>query len=311
MKRLALIALALLAPSPDTGAQTIREFSLLAPSLDARAQTIREFLEASTVRWNSPTEPFRILGNIHYVGTDGVAVYLITSPEGHVLIDTALPEATPQIKSSIAKLGLKIADIKYLLNTHAHLDHTGGFAELKKETGAQLIAGAADRPLLEGGYYPGDEQNSELRFPPVKVDRVVRDGDTVTLGDIAITAHATPGHTPGCTTWTMNVREGNEDYTALFFCSAGVGLNRLVGNLTYPGIVDDYRKTFERVRNIKGDVFLAPHPQMYDMSAKRAGMTQGGPNPFVNAKDFPGYIEMLKKDFEASLAKQTAAAQAR
>jgi glyoxylase-like metal-dependent hydrolase (beta-lactamase superfamily II) len=126
------------------------------------------------------------------------------------------------------------------------------FAELKKETGAQLIAGAADRLLVEGGYYPGQEQTVELRFPPVKVDRTVGDGDTVTLGDITITAHATPGHTPGCTTWTMNVREGNEDHTAIFFCSATVALNTLVGNPTYLGIVDDYRKSFERLRDVKG-----------------------------------------------------------
>jgi metallo-beta-lactamase class B len=294
VKRLAVIAFALLAASPG-----------------ARAQTVQELLKASTVHWNAPIEPFRILGNIYYVGTDGLAVYLITSPQGHILIDTALSEATPQIRSSIAKLGFKVADIKYLLNTHAHLDHTGGLAELKKETGAQLIAGAADRPLLEGGYYPGQEQTVELRFPPVKVDRTVSDGDTVTLGDIAITAHATPGHTPGCTTWTLNVREGNEDHTAIFFCSATVALNMLVGNPTYLGIVDDYRKTFERLRDIKGDVFLAPHPEMYDMPGKRARMAPGAPNPFVNAKDFPAYIETLKKNFEASLAKQTAAAQAR
>jgi metallo-beta-lactamase class B len=161
VKRLAVIAFALLAASPG-----------------ARAQTIQEFLKASIAHWNTPTEPFRIIGNIDYVGTNGLAVYLITSPQGHILIDTGLPEATPQIRSSIAKLGFKVADIKYLLNTHAHLDHTGGFAELKKETGAQLIAGAADRPLLEGGYYPGQERTLELRFPPVKVDRTVGDGDT-------------------------------------------------------------------------------------------------------------------------------------
>jgi metallo-beta-lactamase class B len=286
-------------------------FALLAASPAARAQTIQEFLKASTVHWNAPIEPFRILGNIYYVGTNGLAVYLITSPQGHILIDTALSEATPQIRSSIAKLGFKVTDIKYLLNTHAHLDHTGGIAELKKETGAQLIAGAADRPLLEGGYYPGQEQTVELRFPPVKVDRTVGDGDTVTLGDITITAHATPGHTPGCTTWTMNVGEGNEDHTAIFFCSATVALNVLVGNPTYLGIVDDYRKTFERLQDIKGDVFLAPHPEMYDMLGKRARMAPSAPNPFVNAKDFPAYIETLKKNFEASLVKQTAAAQAR
>ena len=178
MKRLALIAFALLAVSPG-----------------ARAQTIKDFLKAYTVRWNEPTEPFRILGNIYYVGTNGISVYLITSPQGHILIDTALPEATPQIRSSIAKLGFKVADIKYLLNSHAHFDHTGGFAELKKETGAELIAGAADRPLLEGGYYPGQEQTVELRFPRVKVDRTVGDGDIVTLGGVTIIAHATPGHT--------------------------------------------------------------------------------------------------------------------
>jgi metallo-beta-lactamase class B len=284
-------------------------FALLAAFLGARAQTIEEFLKAATVRWNTPTEPFRIIGNIHYVGTNGLAVYLVTSPQGHILIDTALPEATPQIRSSIAKLGVKVADIKYLLNTHAHLDHTGGFAELKKETDAQLIAGTADRPLLEGGYYPGQEHTVELRFPPVKVDRTVGDGDAVTLGDITIIAHATPGHSPGCTTWTMNVREGNEDHTAVFFCSATVALNTLVGNPTYPGIVDDYRRTFERVRDIKGDVFLGPHPEMYDMPGKRARMAHGASSPFVNAKDFPAYIETLKRDFEASLAKQTAAAQ--
>jgi metallo-beta-lactamase class B len=294
VKRLAAIAFALLAASPG-----------------ARAQTIQEFLKASIVHWNTPTEPFRIIGNIHYVGTNGLAVYLIVSPQGHMLIDTALPEATSQIRSSIAKLGFKVADIKYLLNTHAHLDHTGGFAELKKETGAQLIAGAADRPLLEGGYYPGQEQTVELRFPPVKVDRTVGDGDTVALGDITMTAHATPGHTPGCTTWTMSVREGNEDHQAIFFCSATVALNTLVGHPTYPGIVDDYRKTFERVGDIKGDVFLAPHPEMYDMPGKRARMAPGAPNPFVNAKDFPAYIETLKKDFEASLAKQTSTTQAK
>jgi metallo-beta-lactamase class B len=275
------------------------------------AQTIQDFLKARIPLWNTPTEPFRMLGNIHYVGTNGLAIYLITSPQGHILIDTALPDATPQIKSSIEKLGFKVADIKYMLNTHAHFDHTGGFAELKKETGAQMIAGAGDRPLLEGGYYPGEEQAAELRFPPVKVDRTVSDGDTVTLGDITMTARATPGHSPGCTTWTMNVREGNTDHTAIFFCSATVALNRLVGNPTHPGIVDDYRKTFDRVRDIKGDVFLAPHPEMYDMQGKRARMGQGAPNPFVNAQDFPAYMETLKKDFEVNLARQTAAAQAK
>jgi metallo-beta-lactamase class B len=121
----------------------------------AQAQTLKDLLAALLVKWNARTEPFRIIDNVYYVGTDGLASYLITSPQGHILVDTVMPDQTSQIKASIEKLGFKITDIKYLLNTHAHIDHTGGFAEMKQASGAQMIAGEADKPLLEGGYYPG------------------------------------------------------------------------------------------------------------------------------------------------------------
>ena len=196
----------------------------------AGAQSLPEMIKTMTIAWNKPTEPFKVIGNIHYVGTNGLASYLITTPQGHFLVDTGLPEANSQIRANIAKLGFKIADIKYLLNTHAHLDHTGGFADLKQETGAQLVAGERDKPLLEGGYYPGQESAVELRFPAVKVDRTVKDGDTVTLGDTTLTAHATPGHSPGCTSWTLNVTDGNDTRSVIIFCSATVALNRLVGS---------------------------------------------------------------------------------
>jgi len=130
----------------------------------AHAQTLRDLLDKLKVAWNEPTEPFRVVGNVYYVGTAGLASFLITSPQGHVLIDTGLPEANPQIKANIEKLGFKVADIKQLLNTHAHLDHTGGLAGLKQETGARLAASAADKPLLEGGYYPGQESDTALNF---------------------------------------------------------------------------------------------------------------------------------------------------
>lgn len=288
---------------------TIALFACVLLGSGAQAQSIKDFLDKLRAHWDAPTEPFKVIGNIYYVGTEGIASYLITTPQGHILMDTAMPEATPQIKANIAKLGFKVADIKYILNTHAHLDHTGGFAEMKKDSGAQLIAGAADKPLLEGGYYPGEETNPDLAFPAVKVDRAVGEGDKVTLGDITLTAHETPGHSPGCTSWSMAATENNQPHSVLFFCSATVALNRLVGRPTYPGIVDDYKKTFARVHDMKPDVFLAPHPEMYGMAAKRAQMREGGPNPFIKDGEFTAYVATLEKAFQADLAKQTAAAE--
>ena len=275
----------------------------------AQAQTPKDFIAALKVKWNTPTEPFKMIGNVYYVGTDGLASYLITSPQGHVLVDTAMPEAASQIKANIEKLGFKVTDIKYLVNTHAHIDHTGGLAEMKQASGAQLVAGAADKPLLEGGYYPGAQEDTALAFPPVKVDRTVREGDKVTVGDVTLTARETPGHSPGCTSWEFSVKDGDATRSALIFCSGTVALNRLVTNPTYPGIVTDYRTTFARTKDMKVDVLLAPHPEMYKMAEKRAKLAEGGPNPFVNPGEFNAYAETLEKAFEDALAKQTADAQ--
>jgi metallo-beta-lactamase class B len=283
--------------------------ALLPLAATAQAQTLKDLLAALLVKWNTPTEPFRIIDNVYYVGTDGLASYLITSPQGHILVDTVMPDQTSQIKASIEKLGFKIADIKYLLNTHAHIDHTGGFAEMKQASGAQMIAGEADKSLLEGGYYPGAKEETLLQFPPVKVDRSVREGETVAIGNVTLTARATPGHSPGCTSWEFNVKDGDATRSVLIFCSGTVALNRLVGNPTYPGIVDDYKKTFARAKAMKVDVLLAPHPEMYKMAEKRAKLADGAPNPFVNPAEFNDYAAMLEKAFEDALAKQTAEAQ--
>ena len=283
--------------------------ALLTLAGTAQAQTPKDLLAALLVKWNKPTEPFRIIDNVYYVGTDGLASYLIASPQGHILVDTVMPEATSQIKASIEKLGFKVSDIKYLVNTHAHIDHTGGFAEMKQVSGAQMVAGEADKPLLEGGYYPGQREETLLQFPPVKVDRTVREGDKVTVGEVTLTARATPGHSPGCTSWEFAVKDGGATRSVLIFCSATVALNRLVGSPTHPGIVDDYRKTFARARDMKVDVLLAPHPEMYRMADKRAMLADGAPNPFVNPGEFNAYAATLEKAFEEGLAKQTAAAQ--
>jgi metallo-beta-lactamase class B len=292
MKKLAIALVALL---PFIGA--------------AEAQTPKELLAALLVKWNKPTEPFKIIDNVYYVGTDGLASYLITSPQGHILVDMVMPEATSQIRASIEKLGFRVTDIKYLLNTHAHIDHTGGLAEIKQASGAQMVAGEADKPLLEGGYYPGAREVKELDFPPVKVDRTVREGDTVKVGDVTVTARETPGHSPGCTSWAFTVKDGDATRSVLIFCSGTVALNRLVTNPTYRGIVDDYRKTFARAKDMKVDVLLAPHPEMYRMQDKRAMISDGAPNPFVNPGEFNAYAATLEKAFEDALAKQTADAQ--
>jgi metallo-beta-lactamase class B len=275
----------------------------------ARAQSVKEFLAQVMGKWTAPFEPFNLIGNIYYVGTDGIAVYVIKTSQGLILMDTAVPQATVMIKDNIAKLGFKPGDIKYILNSHAHFDHTGGFAEMKQETGAQLVAGERDKPLLEGGYYPGDEKDTDISFPPVKVDRAVKEGDKVTLGDTTLVAHEMPGHTPGCTSWEMTVKDGDKDRDVLFFCSGTVALNRLVGQPTYPGIVEDYRATYAKAKAMHPDVLLGPHPEVYGMQAKRAQMKDGAPNPFVKPGELATYVASLEQDFDKQLAKQTAALQ--
>ncbi|ANW05941.1 subclass B3 metallo-beta-lactamase [Bradyrhizobium icense] len=283
--------------------------ALMSLTATAEAQTPKDLLAALRVKWNTPTEPFKMIGNVYYVGTDGLASYLITSPQGHILVDTVMPESTSQIKANIETLGFKITDIKYLLNTHAHIDHTGGLAEMKQASGGQMVAGEADKPLLEGGYYPGAQENTALAFPPVKVDRTVREGDTVKIGDVTLTARETPGHSPGCTSWEFAVKDGDATRSVLIFCSGTVALNRLVTNPTYSGIVTDYRKTFVRAKDMKVDVLLAPHPEMYKMAEKRAKLAEGGPNPFVSPGEFNAYAATLEKAFEDALVKQNAAVQ--
>lgn len=273
----------------------------------AHAQTLSNFMKEMMIRWRTPTEPFKVIDNVYYVGTAGLSSFLITSPDGHMLIDTALPDGTSMIKTNIEKLGFKLTDIKYLLNTHAHYDHAGGLAELKRDTGAQLVSSAPDKPLLEGGYYPGQENDESLKFPPVKVDRVVTQGDKITIGKVTLTANMTPGHSPGCTTWTTVTREKKWNHTAVFFCSATIAANRLVGNPTHQGIIDDYKKTFVTARGIIADVFLAPHPEMFKMEEKRALIGKnGGINPFIRSGEFHSFVRAAEKAFNEGLAKQTA-----
>jgi metallo-beta-lactamase class B len=261
--------------------------------------------------WVTPVEPFRIIGPIYYVGSADLASYLIRTRKGFILLDGGLPDNAPMIAQSIATLGFDLRDVKILLNSHAHFDHSGGLATLKAASGAALIASEGDRSALEGGFYLGSEEKAELGAPPVKVDRLVADGETIRLGDVTLTAHLTPGHTRGCTSWTMTAREGGASYEVLFFCSASVAANRLVGPPQYEGIVADYRRTFEITKDWRPDVFLGNHAGFFDLEDKRQKLLAGNPLAFVDREGFPQLRARLVADFERRLAAQQGALEQR
>jgi metallo-beta-lactamase class B len=257
------------------------------------------------LEWNKPHKPFHVIGNIYYVGATGVSAFLITTPEGLILTDGALPESVPQIEANIKALGFKLSDVKILLNSHAHFDHSGGLAKLKADTGAKLYASAPDTPILESGHINfGPAANTDS--VPVKVDTVVADGGTVSLGGVTLTAHVTAGHTPGCTSWTSSVKDGNTARNVMFFCSMSVAGNPLVGNKAYPRIVSDYRASFARLKKMKADIFLAPHGNQFAMDEKLAKVKTGAPNPFVDPGELSRFIAKAEKDFDTELARQQA-----
>ncbi|MDP3495448.1 MAG: subclass B3 metallo-beta-lactamase [Hyphomonadaceae bacterium] len=260
--------------------------------------------------WNKPTEPFHVAGNIYYVGTEGLGAYLFTGPKGHVLLDGATPQGAPIIEANIAKLGFKLSDVKILLNSHAHFDHSGGLAQLKKDTGAQLAIMEGDVSAIEGGFYLGSEDSKTMGAPPVKVDRVLKDGDKVSLEGIELTANLTPGHSRGCTSWSAKASEAGKTYDVLVFCSATVAANRITPPLQYAGIVEDYRATFAKVKTMKADIPLAPHPEFFGLLEKSAKAKAAKSQAvFVDPGALGTLIAKLENDFETTLKERTAKAQ--
>jgi len=257
--------------------------------------------------WTAAQKPFRVIGNTYYVGTQELAAYLIVSPRGDVLIDGTMAQNAPLIEQNIRSLGFKLSDVKLILNTHAHFDHAAGIAQLKKDTGAAFDASAGDKPILERGYITfGPTANDH--FPAVKVDHVVADGETLRAGDVAITAHLTPGHTPGCTSWTWNETEGGKTYSVIDVCSLTVAGNPLVNNTAYPQIVSDYRASIAKLKAMHADVFLAPHASFYDPQKKLAAYKAGDPNPFVDPTALQHFVTACETAFDKELARQEAAA---
>lgn len=250
------------------------------------------------VVWNRPFAPFRVIGNVYYVGTRGLSAFLITGRAGHVLIDGGLPESAPLIAANIEKLGFRLKDVRYLLINHAHYDHSGGLAELKRRTGATLLASAGDRADLESGKVAGRPEIDEA--PPVKVDKVIVDGEVLRLGTTVLTAHLTPGHTRGCTSWSTRTA----GKTVLFACSLTVAGQNLVDDPTYPDAARDFRVTLASLAKMKADVFLNFHPEFFHMEEKRAKQAPGKPNPFVDPAELARIVAQSKRAFDEELADQ-------
>lgn len=262
---------------------------------------------AQASNWNTPTEPFHIIDNVWYVGTEGLSAFLFKTDDGLILLDGATPQGAPIIEANIKKAGFKLSDVKILLNSHAHFDHSGGLAQLKADTGAKLYAMEGDVSALEGGFYLGSENVKAMSAPPVKVDKVLHDGDKVTLGGFTLTANLTPGHTRGCTSWGATLHDGKTAKQALVFCSATVAANRITPPVQYEGIVADYRATFVKAKAMKVDIPLAPHPDFFDLlpKAAKAKADPKGPNPFVDPAAFPALIDEMQVAFETTLKERT------
>jgi len=257
--------------------------------------------------WTTNHAPFRVIGNVYYVGSQDLASYLITTPQGLILINSNLTSSVPQIKKNVEALGFHFNDVKILLISHGHWDHAAGSAEIKRLTGAKYMVMDADVPLVESGGKDDFQYGAEAgsHFPVTKVDRVLHDGDEVKLGGVVMVAHKTPGHTKGCTTWTMKVREDTKTYNVVIVGSPNVNTGyRLVGNTAYPTIAQDYELTFRTLKALPCDVFLGAHGGYFGMEAKFPRMKAGGANPFVDPEGYKSYVAEREQAFRAELAKQ-------
>jgi metallo-beta-lactamase class B len=257
---------------------------------------------------NEPFPAYKIIGNVYYVGANDITSYLITTPQGHFLVNEGYENTPPLIKASVEKLGFKMTDIKYLLNGQAHSDHIAGQALLKEWTGAQVISSEADAVVVEGGGKGDFRFEGISSYPPVKVSRRIKDGDTVTLGSTTLVAHLTPGHTKGCTTWTVQTTEGGKKYDVVIV--GGTTINPgvvLVNNPKYPQIAEDYARTWRVMRALKCDVFLGAHGGYYGMTEKYERMVKGErPNPFIDPEGYAAFINRSEKAYLDQLNRERA-----
>lgn len=265
-------------------------------------------LSAQDPAWTTPHAPFRIAGNLYYVGSKDLASYLIATPQGLILINSSMVSNVPLIRRSVERLGFHFRDVKILLISHAHADHAAGSALIKRLTGAKYMVMDADVPVVESGgrkdfQYGASKDN---HFPAAKVDRVLHDGSEVKLRDAVLVAHKTPGHTKGCITWTMKVRDSGTMHDVVIVGSPNVNPGyKLVNNPAYPAIAQDYEMTFQTLKSLPCDIFLGAHGSYFGMLEKYARMRAGGANPFIDPAGYSSYVVERETAFYAELLKQS------
>ncbi len=261
------------------------------------------FLLSAQSDWNEPFDPHRIADGLYYVGSKGLSSYLITTPQGHILINSSFDRTVPIIRQNVEKLGFQFKDVKILLTSHAHGDHVAGNALVKELTGAQVYVMQGDEDVVrtggEGQYlYKGG-------WKPCKVDKVLKDGEKVTLGGITLVAVHTPGHTRGCTTWTMKAKDRGKTYDVVIVGSPNVNPGyQLVNNAAYPEIAADFARSFKVWKTLPCDIFLGAHGVYYNMEEKVKRISADGPNPFVDPKGYQAYIADRERHYRSTLEKQ-------
>ena len=264
--------------------------------------------------WNQPATPHQVIGPVYFVGTNALASFLITTRSGHILLDPGFEESVPLVKNSIRALGFKYEDIRILLNSQAHYDHAAGLALIKRETGAQLMAMADDAPLLESGGRGDFLFGDDYRFPPVTVDRRLRDGDAIELGGLRLVARHTPGHTKGAATFVTNAVDRGQAYQVVFATSTTVNPGtRLIDNPKYPNVVSDWERTYAILESLAPGVWVSAHTNVFDMTGKLArrktgpGAVKPGENPYVDPTGYRNFLATSRQRFAALLKEELTA----
>ena len=253
--------------------------------------------------WNDPFPPHQVMDNLYYVGTTMLSSFLITTPDGHILVSANYESSVPIIKANVEELGFDFEDIKILISGHAHPDHIEGNALVKELTGAEVVVGRLEVPAIEAARTPDGK--------PLPIDRIVDEGDTVSLGGTTLTAHLLPGHTKGCLAWSLDLEEDGRTYYGFIECSLNGRFLDYVDNEDYPNIVDDMRATYRKAREIPAEVWVSSHGVFYGLDEKYAKLEtrrEGDPNPFVDPDGYKATVAEQERLFEEALARQLAEA---
>ena len=266
------------------------------------AMSFAAVLTAQNNNWTRPFPGHRVIGNLYAVGTYDLAVFLITSNDGHILINTGVEDSTAMIRQNIESVGFRLEDVKILLATQAHWDHTAALAEIKDLTGAEMWATAEDAPVLEDGGFSDPHFGGRESFRPVSVDRIIADGDVIELGATRLTVMETPGHTAGSSSYLMEIREGNRTYDVgvINMGTINDGKN-LVVDPTYPGVADDFALTFRKQKALELDVWVSSHGSQYQLHEKYQAGQEYSPETFVDPDGLLRSVERLERLYVAQI----------